>query len=130
MAPKTEEELRREREALRERTRKTLEGLVPGFEIELFRNQMVVYAIPGTSRRSVDVRFGDLDLDGPCRFDIRINLPATGSFDPTDRDDATVRMCLAASKIVDNAIAIKKALRRYDEEARAITEARRRATEG
>ena len=130
MAPKTEEELRREREALRERTRKTLEGLVPGFEIELFRNQMVVYAIPGTSRRSVDVRFGDLDLDGPCRFDIRINLPATGSFEPTDRDDATVRMCLAASKIVDNAIAIKKALRRYDEEARAITEARRRATEG
>ena len=129
MAPKTEEELRREREALRERTRKTLEGLVPGFEIELFRNQMVVYAIPGTSRRSVDVRFGDLDLDGPCRFDIRINLPATGSFDPTDRDDATVRMCLAVSRIVDNAAAIKETLRRYDAEARELTEACRKAAE-
>ena len=129
MATKTEEELKREREALRDRTRKTLEGLVPGFELELLRNQMVVYAIPGTSRRSVDIQFGDLDLESPCRFDIRINLPATGSFDPTDRENATVRMCLAASKIVDNAVAIKEALRNYDEEARAITEAYRKATE-
>ncbi len=130
MNPKTEEDLKREREALRDRTRKTLEGLAPGFEIELFRNQMIVYAIPGTSRRSVDVRFGNLDLERPCEFEIRINLPATGSFDPTNRDDATVRMCLAASRIVDNAPAIKEALRRYDAESRELTEAYRQTTEG
>lgn len=129
MDTKTEETLRREREALRKRTLKTLEALVPGFEIELFRNQMVAHAIPGTSRRSVDVLFGDLDLDGPVKFDVRINLPATGSFDPTDRDDATVRMCLAVSRIVDNAAAIKEMLRRYDAEARELTEACRKAAE-
>ena len=130
MNPKTEEDLKRERKTLRDRTRKTLEGLAPGFEIELFRNQMIVYAIPGTSRRSVGVQFGNLDLERPCEFGIRINLPATGSFDPTNRDDATVRMCLAASRIVDNAPAIKAALRRYDIESRELTESFRQATEG
>ena len=129
MDTKTEETLRREREALRKRTLKTLESLVPGFEIELFRNQMVAHATPGTRRRSVDVLFGDLDLDGPVKFDVRINLPATGSFDPIDRDDATVRMCLAVSRIVDNAAAIKETLRRYDAEARELTEACRKAAE-
>ena len=130
MNPKTEDDLKRKREMLRDKTRKTLEALVPGFEIELFRNQMVVYAIPGTSRRSVTVQFGNLDLERPRGFEIRINLPAMGSFDPSNREDATVRMCLAASKIVDNAPVIKETLRRYDIESRELTEAHRQATEG
>ena len=156
MDTKTEETLRREREALRKRTLKTLEALVPGFEIELFRNQMVAHAIPGTSRRSVDVLFGDLDLDGPVKFDVRINLPATGSFDPTDRDDAKIRInvyCarpgmiigrngegiealradvekIASKPVMLNAVAIKETLRHYDAEARELTEACRKAAEG
>ena len=89
MTTKNADTLKREREALRDATARKIQVLVPGFDIDLFRDQLVVHAIPGTGCRSIDVRFGTVDLDRPGEFGVRVNVPATGSFDPTDRADGT-----------------------------------------
>ena len=112
--------LKRERETLRAATTKKIETLLPGFEIELFRDQLLIHAIPGTRRRSLDVRFGTFDFDCNGEFGIRVNVPATGSFDPTDNADNTTRYCLALAAVMDNATALKEMLREYDEAAKAL----------
>lgn len=120
MTTKNADTLKREREALRDATARKIEALVPGFDIDLFRDQLVVHAIPGTGCRSIDVRFGSVDLDRPGEFGVRVNVPATGSFDPTDRADGTTRMCLALAAVMDNAAALEGTLREYDEAAKRL----------
>lgn len=123
MATMNAETLKRERETLRAETARKIEALVPGFGIDLFRDQLVVHAIPGTGYRSIDVRFGIIDLDRPGEFGFQVNCPATGSFDPTDRNDETTRMCKALAAVMDNAAALKETLREYDEAAKQLAAA-------